>query len=116
MSGCQVTADQILKQYAAAQEKGQKLPWVTRGYVVSGEYPKLTDCRQPHAYRDAKLREMARVGIAFHHAGLDVSDRRDVESHFLGGSLSVIVSTSVSGSVIPANIRLWQSESTYRLT
>jgi hypothetical protein len=38
---------------------------------------------------------MARSGIAFHHAGLDVSDRRDVEANFLGGSLSVIVSTSV---------------------
>jgi ATP-dependent DNA helicase HFM1/MER3 len=31
--GCQVTAEEIWKQYGAAQEKGQRLPWIVRGWV-----------------------------------------------------------------------------------
>jgi replicative superfamily II helicase len=44
---------------------------------------------------DAKLREYAKCGVAFHHAGLDISDRRAVEQMFIDGGLKLIVSTSV---------------------
>lgn len=45
---------------------------------------------------DAKLREYAACGVAFHHAGLDINDRRAVETMFIEGGLKLIVSTSVS--------------------
>jgi replicative superfamily II helicase len=44
---------------------------------------------------DAKLREYAKCGVAFHHAGLDINDRRAVEQMFIDGGLKLIVSTSV---------------------
>lgn len=45
---------------------------------------------------DVKLREYAKCGVAFHHAGLDINDRRAVEQMFIDGGLMLIVSTSVS--------------------
>ena len=44
---------------------------------------------------DVKLREYAKYGVAFHHAGLDINDRRAVEQMFIDGGLKLIVSTSV---------------------
>jgi replicative superfamily II helicase len=44
---------------------------------------------------DPKLRELAEVGVAFHHAGLESADRTKVESLFLNGHINMIVSTSV---------------------
>jgi replicative superfamily II helicase len=44
---------------------------------------------------DSKLREYAACGVAFHHAGLDILDRRAVEQMFIDGGLKLIVSTSV---------------------
>jgi len=44
---------------------------------------------------DVKLREYAKCGVAFHHAGLDINDRRAVEQMFIDGGLMLIVSTSV---------------------
>jgi len=45
---------------------------------------------------DVKLREYAKCGVAFHHAGLDINDRRAVEQMFIDGGLKLIVCTSVS--------------------
>lgn len=38
--------------------------------------------------------EIVPAGVAFHHSGLDVSDRQAVETGFLYGNISVICSTS----------------------
>lgn len=43
---------------------------------------------------DGDLQTMVRCGVAFHHAGLDLQDRRAVEEAFLDGRLSVICCTS----------------------
>ena len=42
----------------------------------------------------ASLHECIREGIAFHHAGLDASDRRLVEQAFGSGSISCLCATS----------------------
>lgn len=42
----------------------------------------------------SELQELVRFGIAFHHAGLDVQDRRSIEENFLSGNLKVICCTS----------------------
>ena len=67
---------------------------------VSGQW--VTRMRSPLNVRskqrdliDAKLREYAKCGVAFHHAGLDINDRRSVEQMFIDGGLKLIVSTSV---------------------
>lgn len=40
--------------------------------------------------------ELATYGIGVHHAGLGLEDRRSVEELFLGGTIRVLVATSVS--------------------
>lgn len=43
---------------------------------------------------DAKLQELVRSGVAFHHAGLDSGDRQAIQQAFEQGILSVICCTS----------------------
>ncbi|KAK7544231.1 Sec63 Brl domain-containing protein [Phyllosticta citribraziliensis] len=43
---------------------------------------------------DHQLRDCASSGVAYHHAGLDLSDRQGVEKAYLNGDLNVICSTS----------------------
>ena len=40
------------------------------------------------------LRELVASGVAFHHAGLDINDRMQVEQGFLDGNINVICCTS----------------------
>ncbi|KAB5583218.1 hypothetical protein GE09DRAFT_1247408 [Coniochaeta sp. 2T2.1] len=40
------------------------------------------------------LQEVVQAGVAYHHAGLDIGDRRAVEQAFLNGDVSVICCTS----------------------
>ncbi|KUI55656.1 ATP-dependent DNA helicase MER3 [Cytospora mali] len=41
-----------------------------------------------------ELQEIVRYGVAFHHAGLDIQDRKAIEQAFLDGRLSVVCCTS----------------------
>ncbi|ROW01252.1 hypothetical protein VMCG_05899 [Cytospora schulzeri] len=41
-----------------------------------------------------ELQEIVRYGVSFHHAGLDIQDRKAIEQAFLDGRLSVICCTS----------------------
>lgn len=43
---------------------------------------------------DAKLQELVRYGVAFHHAGLDSDDRKAIQQAFEEGNLNVICCTS----------------------
>ncbi|EUC49158.1 hypothetical protein COCMIDRAFT_33419 [Bipolaris oryzae ATCC 44560] len=40
------------------------------------------------------LRNTVAAGVAFHHAGLDIEDRMQIERHFIAGEISVICCTS----------------------
>lgn len=56
--------------------------------------------------RDKTLQETTRFGVAFHHAGLGVSDRRLIEQNFLEGHLLVLCCTSTLavGVNLPAHL------------
>ncbi|WWC64169.1 uncharacterized protein I303_106777 [Kwoniella dejecticola CBS 10117] len=78
---CQITAAVIQKTYVSAQAEGRELPWNSKRNVDL-------------LLNDPKIRELTKEGIAVHHAGLDLSDRRAIEEAFISGKLSLIVSTS----------------------
>ncbi|KAK0640676.1 P-loop containing nucleoside triphosphate hydrolase protein, partial [Cercophora newfieldiana] len=75
---CETTAS-MLASYVSGRPRADELwPMPTKNVVVINR----------------ELREMAKFGVAFHHAGLDVQDRNVVEQSFLKGQLSVICCTS----------------------
>ncbi|KAK8864653.1 hypothetical protein IAR55_001903 [Kwoniella newhampshirensis] len=78
---CQATAEYIFKLYQEAKERNLKVPWVQHD----------TD---PLDLMDSKIAELSTYGIAVHHAGLELSDRRKIEDAFRAGRLHMIVSTS----------------------
>lgn len=55
---------------------------------------------------DGSLSEMLRCGVGFHHAGLDVQDKRLVETMFAAGELPILCSTSglAQGVNLPAHL------------
>lgn len=59
--------------------------------------------RQMH---DKTLEEVTRFGIAFHHAGLNASDRRLIEAAFLDGRIMILCCTSTLalGVNLPAHL------------
>lgn len=65
--------------------------------------------------KDKDLTELVAVGIAFHHAGLDMNDRNAVEKLFLSGGISVIVATSTLavGVNLPAHLVILKNTLTY---
>ncbi|CAO1621141.1 unnamed protein product [Sympodiomycopsis kandeliae] len=79
-----VQAAQTLHQdYARVLEEGRRPPpWTVQPTHGTMEYS------------DEVLRELAKHGIAFHHAGLELKDRRLVEHNFLQGSIRVLCCTS----------------------
>lgn len=68
-----------------------------------------------NAFRDKDLNELVQHGVAFHHAGLDVSDRSLVEQLFLDGTISVLTATSTLavGVNLPAHLVVLKNTLTY---
>lgn len=46
--------------------------------------------------KDAKIQKWTETGIAIHHAGLDLLDRRNIEQAFRNSKIHLLVATSVS--------------------
>lgn len=67
--------------------------------------------------RDSKLSELVTKGIAYHHAGMDVNDRKLVEKMFLSGRVAVLLSTSTLalGVNLPAHLVIIKSTQHYVL-
>ncbi|XP_071476850.1 probable ATP-dependent DNA helicase HFM1 [Diadema antillarum] len=65
--------------------------------------------------RDSKLRDLVMNGVGFHHAGLDIQDRKAVEEMFLQGDLPVLMSTSTlaMGVNLPAHLVVVKSTQHY---
>ncbi|CAM9750894.1 unnamed protein product [Lampetra planeri] len=72
---------------------------------------------QNHAshLKDIKLRDLLMKGIAYHHAGMETSDRRNIEDVFLQGELPVLFSTSTlaMGVNLPAHLVIVKSTMHY---
>ncbi|XP_075917829.1 putative ATP-dependent DNA helicase HFM1 isoform X1 [Petromyzon marinus] len=72
---------------------------------------------QKHAscLKDIKLRDLLMKGIAYHHAGMETSDRGNIEDAFLQGELPVLFSTSTlaMGVNLPAHLVIVKSTMHY---
>ncbi|KAK1236425.1 ATP-dependent DNA helicase MER3, partial [Marasmius sp. AFHP31] len=75
------TAEQLQKEFKAAEEKRQKTPWTK-------------PVRIDHTFSDKRLGELAAFGIGVHHAGLTLDDRRAMEELYLKKALRIMVATS----------------------
>lgn len=64
----------------------------------------------------AALQRVLRRGVAFHHAGLDASDRRLVEGAFASGAVSCLCATSTlaMGVNLPSHLVVIKGTSAYR--
>ena len=65
---------------------------------------------------DSKLQECVFQGVGFHHAGLDASDRKNIEDIFGGGDLPVLFCTSTlaMGVNLPAHLVIIKGTMQYR--
>jgi replicative superfamily II helicase len=66
--------------------------------------------------RVSKLQRVLIQGIAYHHAGLEVEDRRLIEESFMQGKISVLCATSTiaMGVNLPAHLVIIKGTSAYR--
>ncbi|XP_018586296.2 probable ATP-dependent DNA helicase HFM1 isoform X2 [Scleropages formosus] len=64
---------------------------------------------------DSKLRDLVMCGVGFHHAGIDVSDRKIIEDAFIAGDLPVLFTTSTlaMGVNLPAHLVIIKSTMHY---
>nr|XP_015210859.1 PREDICTED: probable ATP-dependent DNA helicase HFM1 isoform X2 [Lepisosteus oculatus]XP_015210860.1 PREDICTED: probable ATP-dependent DNA helicase HFM1 isoform X2 [Lepisosteus oculatus] len=64
---------------------------------------------------DSKLRDLVMYGIGFHHAGIDLSDRKLIEGAFTMGDLPVLFTTSTlaMGVNLPAHLVVIKSTMHY---
>ncbi|CAG8444493.1 575_t:CDS:10 [Acaulospora morrowiae] len=92
----------IIKKIKQMQQSRQGLPWHTRPVDMT--------------FHDKQLPELVRYGIAFHHAGLDMQDRKGVENLFLSGVVHVICATSTLavGVNLPAHLVIIKSTMAYK--
>lgn len=75
---CELTARKLAEWWSTCSVEDRAWPAPTRRVSVTS----------------AELQEIARYGVAFHHAGLDTQDRLAVAQNFLDGQIHVICCTS----------------------
>ncbi|NXM61102.1 HFM1 helicase, partial [Illadopsis cleaveri] len=65
--------------------------------------------------KDSKLRELLTYGVAYHHAGMEISDRKVIEGAFTVGDLPVLFTTSTlaMGVNLPAHLVVIKSTMHY---
>ncbi|XP_029473514.1 probable ATP-dependent DNA helicase HFM1 [Rhinatrema bivittatum] len=71
--------------------------------------------RAANAVKDSKLRDLLIYGVGYHHAGVDVSDRKIIEETFTVGDLPVLFTTSTlaMGVNLPAHLVVIKSTMHY---
>ncbi|XP_055497359.1 probable ATP-dependent DNA helicase HFM1 isoform X1 [Leucoraja erinacea] len=68
-----------------------------------------------NSIKDAKLRDLLTYGVGYHHAGMDLSDRKATEAAFTAGDLPVLFTTSTlaMGVNLPAHLVVIKSTMHY---
>ncbi|XP_066048584.1 probable ATP-dependent DNA helicase HFM1 isoform X3 [Chamaea fasciata] len=68
-----------------------------------------------NSLKDSKLRDLLMYGVAYHHAGMELSDRKIVEGAFTVGDLPVLFTTSTlaMGVNLPAHLVVIKSTMHY---
>ncbi|NWX73360.1 HFM1 helicase, partial [Alca torda] len=71
--------------------------------------------RSANSLKDSKLRELLMYGVAYHHAGMEISDRKIIEGAFAVGDLPVLFTTSTlaMGVNLPAHLVVIKSTMHY---
>ncbi|KFQ28265.1 putative ATP-dependent DNA helicase HFM1, partial [Mesitornis unicolor] len=71
--------------------------------------------RSANSLRDSKLRDLLMYGVAYHHAGMELSDRKVIEGAFTVGDLPVLFTTSTlaMGVNLPAHLVVVKSTMHY---
>ncbi|SCV68997.1 BQ2448_2017 [Microbotryum intermedium] len=104
--GCLKLAEHLAKEYRQLSEKPAQrnnLPWPKPSRLVA----------RPN---DKKLTGLFECGVAYHHAGLDMDDRKLIEQLFIAGSISVVCSTSTLavGVNLPARMVIVKGTKQFR--
>ncbi|XP_069823753.1 probable ATP-dependent DNA helicase HFM1 [Dendropsophus ebraccatus] len=83
-------------------------------FVLSIEHKQRLQ-KAANAIKDAKLRDLVLYGVGYHHAGVDVSDRKIIEATFTAGELPVLFTTSTlaMGVNLPAHLVIIKSTMHY---
>ncbi|XP_064613087.1 probable ATP-dependent DNA helicase HFM1 [Liolophura sinensis] len=73
--------------------------------------------RCANCLRDSKLRELVLCGVGYHHAGLELHDRKAVEELFTAADLPVLFATSTlaMGVNLPAHLVVIKSTTQYHM-
>ncbi|XP_071897641.1 probable ATP-dependent DNA helicase HFM1 isoform X8 [Anas platyrhynchos] len=71
--------------------------------------------RSANSLKDSKLRDLLMYGVAYHHAGMEVCDRKIIEGAFTDGDLPVLFTTSTlaMGVNLPAHLVVIKSTMHY---
>ncbi|KAF1461892.1 putative ATP-dependent DNA helicase HFM1, partial [Spheniscus demersus] len=71
--------------------------------------------RSANSLKDSKLRDLLMCGVAYHHAGMEISDRKIIEGAFTVGDLPVLFTTSTLavGVNLPAHLVVIKSTMHY---
>ncbi|NXE89365.1 HFM1 helicase, partial [Menura novaehollandiae] len=71
--------------------------------------------RFANSLKDSKLRDLLTYGVAYHHAGMEISDRKIIEGAFTVGDLPVLFTTSTlaMGVNLPAHLVVIKSTMHY---
>ncbi|KAK4053120.1 ATP-dependent DNA helicase MER3 [Microbotryomycetes sp. JL201] len=103
--GCVTAAEAIAKDFQKAFDDGAgRLPW------------QKPPTASKASASDKKLTFLLELGIAFHHAGMELSDRRLVEQKFAASEISIVCATSTLavGVNLPARMVIIKGTKIYR--
>ncbi|XP_053549099.1 probable ATP-dependent DNA helicase HFM1 [Bombina bombina] len=83
-------------------------------FIMSIEHKQRLQ-KSANAIKDAKLRDLLTYGVGYHHAGVDISDRKVIEAAFTKGDLPVLFTTSTlaMGVNLPAHLVIIKSTMHY---
>ncbi|KAL3847245.1 hypothetical protein ACJMK2_018167 [Sinanodonta woodiana] len=99
----------------SVQQAAEIIAKDSKGFIQGSKHQLLTSVA--YHIKDTKLRDLVMKGIGYHHAGLDLQDRKKIEELFYNGELLVLVSTSTlaMGVNLPAHLVIIKSTMYYQM-